>query len=334
MRNEIREPLILISAGDPNGVGVEIILKGIEPEQYRQFLVIGNQESFLYYQTIFNTRIPLNFIHKTDDIASQFNSQALNILHIPYANKIIPGELNQYAGEFALHCLDTAVSLIKKNIAAILVTAPINKEAIIKTTPGFIGHTEYLAQAFNIKQVTMALISSKIKLALMTTHIALNQVSAALNSNHILTTLEHCDDFLKQIGLQQGRIAVCGLNPHSGEGGHFGDEELNIITPAINQAKNAGINVFGPFPADTLFCEIYRDTYDLYLAAYHDQGLIPFKLMSFSKGVNMTLGLPFLRVSVDHGTAFNIAGKGCADPGSMKEAISWALSAQKNRKQH
>lgn len=315
---------ILLTAGDPNGIGPEIILKGFEPKQYPDFLVLGSEKVFTFYQNLLNLRVDLNFIHSKEEITTQFNPNCLNILDHHYDSEVEPGKLTQQAGHLSLQLIDTAINLIKSGYSCKMVTAPISKEAIIMNHPDFIGHTEYLAAAYENSKVSMALLSNKINVALVTTHMSLKDVPKVLNKEMVLTTLKNCDHFFKQISLMQGKIAVCSLNPHMGEGGHFGDEEETILEPAIKEAQDLGINVSGPFSADTLFCNVHSGRYDLYVAIYHDQGLIPFKLLSFNSGVNTTLGLPFFRVSVDHGTAFNIAGKGKADAGSMKTAIAWA----------
>lgn len=315
---------ILLTAGDPHGIGTETILRALKPEHYSKFLIIGNDKVFLFYKECLNIKIPINIIDTIDDIDSRFNSLSLNVLNLPYNHTIIPGKLTKHAGELALRCIDTAIGLIKKGFSNTIITAPVNKKAISKTNPLFIGHTEYLAGAFNTKNITMLLSSDKLKVALVTTHLPLSKVSKSINHLKVLNTIKNCDQFLKQIKSKR-RIAVCSLNPHAGEGGHFGDEESSIIVPAIEKAKELAIDVSGPYSSDTIFCKVYDDEYDLFIAIYHDQGLIPYKLLSFGEGVNITLGLPFSRVSVDHGTAFDIAGKGEADYRSMEKAIEWAF---------
>ncbi|MDH4128264.1 MAG: 4-hydroxythreonine-4-phosphate dehydrogenase PdxA [Spirochaetota bacterium] len=321
---------ILISSGDPHGIGVEIILKGVNKDQYPEILVIGSKKVFDFYKDILKLNVSINYITNIDEIDSRFDTQSLNVIDLPYDKDIELGSISKCAGELSLRCIDTAIHLIKEGFSSTLVTAPVSKEAIIMSNSSFIGHTEYLAQAFNVNRVTMLLLSYIMKVALITTHIAINKVNQLINKESVLTTLQHCNDFLKKMGVTNGKIAVCGLNPHAGEGGNFGDEENRFIIPAIKKAKKSNINVFGPYPSDTLFCQVKNGDYDLYVAMYHDQGLIPFKLLSFGKGVNMTLGLPFSRISVDHGTAFNIAGKGIAKGGSMKETLNWAFKLRES----
>ncbi len=316
--------IILITQGDPNGIGPEIILRGISSKYYPNLLVIGNVIVFRFYQKLLGSDIPINSIDKLENITN-LDPNKLNILNLDYRHRVSPGIISRFAGELSIKCIDKAVDIIKMGLSNILITAPVNKKAIQKSVKTFIGHTEYLARAFNTNKVSMALISDKIKVATVTTHIPLDRVSGSINQTNIVSSLKNVDHFLKKIGITNGNIAVCALNPHSGDKGCFGNEENSIIIPAIEEAKRFGINAFGPYPADSIFCSAYNNTYDFYIAMYHDQGLIPFKLLSFNSGINITLGLPFLRVSVEHGTAFDIAGKGKANLNSIKETIRWTF---------
>ncbi len=324
---KINQKKILITSGDPHGVGVEIILKTLTPTDFPYFLIIGSKNIYDQYQQILNIDKP---IHILKDISSEFDPQKLNILEIPYDHEIHPGILSPYAGGHAINCLDASIDLIKKDFSKILITAPVNKEAIAKSIPHFIGHTEYLADHFQIPKVTMLMASHKFNVALVTTHHPLSEVSNLLSIENISTTIFHANQFLLSQGINKPSIAVCGLNPHAGEGGKIGHEESDLIIPAINKTKSLGINAQGPFPADGLFAQIHENPYDIYIAMYHDQGLIPFKVLSFHNGVNITLGLPFHRISVDHGTAFNIAGKGIANTNSLKEAMHRARIIMQN----
>ena len=203
-----------------------------------------------------------------------------------------------------------------------IVTAPINKEAINLAGFDYSGHTELLAELTNTKNFAMMLVGGVLRIVLVTTHIALKDVSKNLSAKKIYSKIKIAYHSLQNLWkIAKPKIAVCALNPHCGEGGLFGNEEETIITPAVNNAKKLGINAVGPLAADTLFVRAKDGEYDAVVCMYHDQGLIPLKMHSFGKGVNITLGLPIIRTSVDHGTAFNIAGKGIADEGSMIEAI-------------
>lgn len=312
----------LITNGDPNGIGPEVLLKSLSDYDLSKVLVISNESILSFWKTHFNLAIELNAIHSISEIDTNFQKDRLNILQVPYFKDVSIGQLDINAGAFSLKCIDTAIQLLKSKYSTTLITCPISKEAIIPNYPSFMGHTEYLAEAFAIPEVTMLLASDRVKVATVTTHIPLSVVANCLNKDKIITTIEHCSEFIKQ-AQETKPIAVCGLNPHAGEGGQIGDEE-NYIKEAIITCQTKGIHVEGPFSADTLFTHIHKETYSLYISMYHDQGLIPFKLMSFGEGVNITLGLPIRRISVDHGTAFDIAGKGIADLRSFKKALKLA----------
>ena len=227
------------------------------------------------------------------------------------------------AGELSLGCLKTAIQLLKNKDIDALVTAPVSKEAIMAVEPSFQGHTEFLAKAFGIKNVGMFFVTEHLRTIIVTRHIPLKNVSRAITRQNILATIELAHRSLqKQFKVSHPRVAVCGLNPHAGEGGTIGKEEIQKIIPAIQDAQKKGIHVEGPFAADTLFSDC---SYDAVVAMYHDQGLIPIKTLAFRKAVNLTIGLPFVRTSPAHGTAFDIAGKNKADPSSMIEAIKLAV---------
>ncbi len=317
-------PKVLITGGDPHGIGPEVVLKGIHSKYYSDCLVAASQKVFTYYQKKLNLSCPIQYIKSIESIPDSFNPKALNVLDLPYDPPVHPGLLSQKAGDLALRSLDTTIDMIREGLSQVLITAPLNKEAVILCDPSFKGHTEYLAEAFNTPNVTMLMASEAVKVSLVTTHISLQKVSEDLNENQILNTIINSWQFLTDSGVKEGRIAVSALNPHAGEGGHFGHEEA-MIKKAIIKAQKMGMSVAGPFPADTLFCEAQKKTYDLFVAMYHDQGLIPFKLLSFGKGLNITLGLPFKRISVDHGTAFDIAGQGLANPESITKALDLAF---------
>ncbi|GMT48563.1 MAG: 4-hydroxythreonine-4-phosphate dehydrogenase [bacterium] len=324
-------PKVLITAGDPHGIGPEVVLKGVHAKYYPNCLVVASKKVFVYYQKKLSLPCPIQYIKSIESIPDSFNPKALNVLDLAYDPPIHPGLLSQKAGDLTLRSLDTAIDMIRQGLSQVLITAPVNKEAVILCNPSFKGHTEYLAEAFNTPNVTMLMASETIKVALVTTHISLQKVSENLDEEQILRTIINSWQFLMDSGVKEGHIAVAALNPHAGEGGHFGNEEV-LIQKAVIKAQRMGMSVTGPFPADTLFCEAQKKTYDLFVAMYHDQGLIPFKLLSFGKGLNLTLGLPFKRISVDHGTAFDIAGQGLANPESMTEALDLAFQINKEMK--
>jgi len=230
------------------------------------------------------------------------------------------GRKARNTGKAQIEYIERAVHDAKEGKIDAIVTLPINKRAASMAGFKFPGHTEFLASRFNVKDFAMMLASEKLKVVLLTTHVALREVPDLIDENSIITKLKLINE-----SLRKGKIAVAALNPHAGEGGLFGDEEIRIIKPAIEKAKNLGINVDGPFPSDTVFNRAVKGEFKAVLCMYHDQGLIPIKLLSFGRYANVTLGLPIVRTSVDHGTAYDIAGKGLADPSSFKFAVSYAL---------
>jgi 4-hydroxythreonine-4-phosphate dehydrogenase len=235
------------------------------------------------------------------------------------------------SGRASLEYIDKAIELIRSRAADALVTAPVSKEAIRSAGfPDFQGHTEYLAKKTGVKNFAMMFVGEALRVALVTRHIPLMRVPQALNSGMVFNTIELTNKCLKKyFRIRSPKIAVCGLNPHAGEGGAFGDEERRIISPAIKRAFKSFKNIRGPVSADVAFYHALKGKYDAVVAMYHDQALAPFKTLYFADGVNLTLGLPFIRTSPDHGTAFDIAGKGIADPTSMIEAIRLACRLQK-----
>ncbi len=220
---------------------------------------------------------------------------------------------------------------MQRRVAAI-VTAPINKEAIHLGGYRYAGHTEILAEKTGAREVGMMLMGGPIRVVLVTTHLSLQQVPGALSTAAISQKIRLAHEAMQALGFDAPRIAVAGLNPHAGEGGLFGDEEHRLIAPAVAQARQAGLSVSGPLPPDTLFHHAYHGAYEVIVCMYHDQGLIPLKMIAFDRGVNVTLGLPIIRTSVDHGTAYDLVGSGQASDGSLYEALLVALELAAHRK--
>ncbi|MBX9869624.1 MAG: 4-hydroxythreonine-4-phosphate dehydrogenase PdxA, partial [Burkholderiaceae bacterium] len=255
----------------------------------------------------------------------------LSVIDCPLAVHVVAGQLDARNGRAVLDTLDIAISAIRQHWCAAMVTAPLQKSTINDAGVAFSGHTEYLAQQTQTEQVVMMLaaeasatLPQPLRVALATTHLPLKEVAGAIQAKSLLTTLHILhSDLQKKFGLAQPRILVAGLNPHAGENGYLGREEIDVIIPVIEQAKQMGIDARGPLPADTLFQQKYLQDADCVLAMYHDQGLPVLKFASFGKGVNITLGLPLIRTSVDHGTALDIArrGLGIADDASMRVAL-------------
>ncbi len=307
--------MIGITIGDPAGIGPEVVLKALDTLDTKEILLIGPSTIIRREKE----RLRLSNIPDIVDVEDGIN------IHI--------GKPSKESGEIAYRTLVQSIQLLKEKKVSSLVTAPVSKEAINMAGHKFSGHTEMLATAFDIKKYTMFFYSNKMKVALVTRHIALSKVSKELSIEKIYNTIQQTNEFLvKYYKVLQGRkkpdIGVIGLNPHAGETGNIGDEEIRYIQPAIEIARRNGIQVDGPLVPDTAF----RGNFDAFIAMYHDQALIPLKLLYFKSAVNITLGLPFIRTSPPHGTAFDIAGKDIADSGGMKKAIRMAIVLEFNYK--
>jgi 4-hydroxythreonine-4-phosphate dehydrogenase len=306
------EKRLAITTGEPAGIGPEVAL-----------------------QAAVDAGLACDLIGDADLLAATARTLSIawpppdhvRVVHEPLAVTARPGVLDNRNSRYVLRLLDRAVAGWRTGAYGALVTAPVHKAVIIDAGIPFSGHTEYLAQATGTRNVVMLLVGGGLRVALVTTHLPLSAVPAAITRERVdsvLDVLHH--DLVNRFGIAVPRIAVIGLNPHAGEGGHLGREEIDTIAPAIAAARARGILATGPWPADTIFVARNAMGVDAILAMYHDQGLATLKYASFGKGVNITLGLPLIRTSVDHGTALDLAGKAQADVGSMKEAL--ALAAQ------
>jgi 4-hydroxythreonine-4-phosphate dehydrogenase len=327
--NENR-PIVGITMGDPVGIGPELICRALSHQEVYDVarpLVIGD------------VRI-LEGAKQTTRTA-----QILSAVNVPYAGTFKPGCMDvlnvssldpmktawahptQTTGKAMIAYIEHAVDMALRDEISAMVTCPINKAALKMAGSSYPGHTELVAERTGARKYAMMMAGSKLKVVLVTIHIPLKNVPTSLSVEKIMTTIELTDDALKErFGMQKPKIAVTGLNPHSGEQGMFGDEEARLIQPAVLRCREMGMDVSGPYPSDTIFYMAMNRSYDAIVCMYHDQGLIPFKLIHFTDGVNTTLGLPIIRTSVDHGTAYDIAGQGVADPGSLIEAIKLAAS--------
>jgi len=315
-------PHIGITLGDGAGIGPEVTLKALRQSQlYRQCkpVLIGDQILVDYW----TKRLALSLPSKVDFIPVRV---------LPLSYRFTPGKSNAFIGKAALEYVRTGVELAKKKKIDALVTAPLSKEMVQKSSKGFVGHTEYLAQLCGVKKVAMMFAGGPFKLVLATIHVPLKKVPDLLTKEKVFQAIEHASLAGRLFGKRKPHIAVAGLNPHAGESGLMGSEEKTIIEPAIRKALKKKLNVSGPYPPDTLFYEVLKNKkIDVVVAMYHDQGLIPLKTIAFDESVNITLGLPFIRTSPDHGTAFNIAGKNKANPLSMTCAIKLASQLTRNR---
>lgn len=317
-------PPIAITMGDPNGVGPEITAKALwhlRNSQPADWILIGDIDIFNAAARLAN--LPLNFQLATTDTLVQLTPDIIPVIPTNQKIKHQPGKIAEEAATSAHAALQIAIDLCMKKQVQGIVTAPISKEAFHKIGVTFPGQTELLAKGTNVNKTVMCFIAGSLRVALATTHLAIKDVPAALSIKSIECTLNVIHEFLTNIAeLSDPIIGVCALNPHGGEGGILGSEESEIILPAIQRMLVRGIRVSGPIPADVLFQK--AESYDAILAMYHDQGMIPIKRIAGLKAVNVTLGLPFIRTSPDHGTAFDIAWSGNADPSSMIEAMTLA----------
>ncbi len=328
-------PRIAITMGDFNGIGPEIIIKCFNNPTIRNIcnlFVIGSINVFEYYAIKLKEECTLIEI---DTIPESTETDKIFIFNLrKFQTPIIqPSLTTKEAGEYAGEAIETAVKLFKQNLIDGIITAPVSKEALNKSKYHFPGQTEMLSNLFNNKDGLMMLVCKNLRVGLVTTHLPLSNVSKNLSKEKIVNKISVLHSSLKKDFLiRNPRIAVLGFNPHAGENGTLGTEENNIMTPAIKCIRRKGIFVDGPFPADGFWGTHLYKKYDAVLAMYHDQGLIPFKMLGFDVGVNFTAGLPIVRTSPDHGTAFDIAGKGIASAKSMIEAIRLAVKIINNRR--
>ena len=310
---------IALSPGDPAGIGPEICLKSLqEINNPKDFELIGDID--FYRKLSKDLNLNLSFEE------TLYTKNSILVKNIKLDSEVISGTPNIANSKYTLDVLLTgSLGAINKEYAA-LVTGPINKKIINDYGFEFSGHTEFLADISQTKNVVMLLANSKVKVALLTTHIPLNKVSESISTKKIIETIKILNENLKRLWkIKNPKICVLGLNPHAGEGGFMGSEEIEIIEPAINALLSEKIRVEGPISADTAFIKEKTSKYDAYLAMFHDQGLPVLKSMGFGDSVNITLGLPFTRISVDHGTAYELAGKNKADPSSFKRSMELAL---------
>jgi 4-hydroxythreonine-4-phosphate dehydrogenase len=332
MRN-MRLPIIGITMGDPTGVGPEIIVKALsmkEPFKVSRPFVFGDQE--VLSKTIemlgFNTTVEIfGKIPEEGYLPQRIFLFPLSQLR---ADSLHFGKPTKACGEAMVKYIEEAVKWVRNGKLDAITTCPINKQAINAAGYPFAGHTELLAHLVQASSVNMMFLGSRWKVVLVTTHLPLKEVSKWITSDRVLSTIRMTDEGLKKyFGVPHPKIAVLGLNPHSGEEGLLGEEEQKEIIPAISRAKSQGVMVEGPFPADSFFNLSGPFTFDAVISMYHDQGLISIKMSSFKEAVNFTLGLPFIRTSVGHGTAYDIAGKGLADPTNLINAILTASNLSK-----
>lgn len=317
--------------GDPAGIGPEICAKAVtnpEIQLLANCIVIGDRKAM---RKALKTKLEINSIKKVSQ--AKFKKGVIDVFDLDNINvsRLKMGQVSKYAGKAAIEYVEKAAELAMAKEIDAVVTGPINKEAIHKAGYKYQGHTELLAAKTKSKRPAMMFVADNFWVMLATTHLPLKDVSKKLDKKKLIHLIQLAHETLGKARGKKPRIGVAGLNPHAGESGIFGNEEIKIIAPAIAEAKKLGINVKGPISPDAIFYLAKSGVFDMVIAMYHDQGLIPLKLLSFNKSVNVTVGLPIIRTSVDHGTGFDIAGKGWANPTSLIEAIKVAAHFAKTR---
>lgn len=328
------KPIVGITMGDAAGIGPEIIVKALaDPAVYQMCrpLVIGDAKMLERANSI--TGAGLSVSRVSDAGTAKYEHGVIDCLDLDLLPEDLPfGQVSAQAGDAAFRFLEKAIELAKSGEIDAICTAPLNKEALHKGGHIYPGHTEILAELTNTKDVSMMLSAPKLRVIHVTTHVGLIDAVKMITPERVYKVIVLAHETLKKAGISSPKIAVCGINPHAGENGLFGyGEEEEKVVPAVRQAQQEGIDVVGPLPADTLFFRATRGDFDIVVAMYHDQGHGPVKVLGLEAGVNITVGLPIIRTSVDHGTAFDIAGKGVADELSMKEAIRQAVELAPKR---
>lgn len=322
-------PVLAITMGDAAGIGPEIIVKALLSRRVYDVccpLVVGDSDSLSAMVTMLDSPLKLHPIKEISEVRGQLG--AIDILDMQNLSqeKIVFGRVDKACGKAAMEYIAKAAELaLHKDIKAV-VTAPINKEATMAAGYGDVGHLEFLARLSQATEYATMLVAGPLRVVHLTTHHSLRDACEMVTQERILAKLRLTDDSFKKWGIGSPRIAVAALNPHGGEGGLFGLEEIEQIIPAVKEAQKMGIDTHGPFPADSIFTRTVSGEFDVVLAMYHDQGHIPIKVHNFKSSISIALGLPFIRTSVDHGTAFDIAGKGIASSQSLEEAIKMAVN--------
>ena len=326
MTDKPKKLKIALSSGDPNGIGLELILKTFSDPTLLSFcmpVVYANLEALRFYSHLLDTAVDIRHVTTPDDA----KDNVVNVINC-WENSIlpVPGKAETKGGKCAFASLEKAMEDVMKGKVDVLVTGPINKDLIQSDSFNFPGHTEYLSSKTGGEKPLMLMCSGQLKIGVVTGHIPVNEIANVLSQNLILEKLEVMHQALrKDFGISAPKIAVLGLNPHAGDNGLLGKEEQTIIGPAISKANKKDIDAIGPISADGFFGSQAYLQYDGILAMYHDQGLIPFKALSFGKGVNFTAGIPIIRTSPDHGVAYDLAGKNIASHTSYQAAVQLAM---------
>ena len=320
-------PILALTAGEPSGIGPDLCVKIAQQVLPCQLVVIADRE--LLHERAQTLQLPLAISDAEFPLTAKPQVEHLYVQHVSLKAVAKLGVLNSENANYVLQTLKTAADGCQRGVFDAMVTAPVHKGVINEAGIAFTGHTEFLAELTD-SQVVMMLVGGNMRVTLATTHLPLKEVAAAITHDRLekkLRIIHH--DLISRFGIEKPRIVVTGLNPHAGESGHMGREEIDVIIPVLNQLRNEGMSLLGPLPADTLFNPPQLENYDCIFAMYHDQGLPVLKHASFGGGVNVTLGLPIIRTSVDHGTALDLAGTGQASAGSLQAAIEMAIQLVK-----
>ena len=333
--NEEYKPLFAITMGDAAGSGPEIVTKALADPDVRavsRSVVIGDAATMQAALEITGVPGEVRVIEKLSEALFQEGFIEVIDLHNIQLDRLTRGKVDPMAGKAAFEYIKLATEMALAGECDAMVTSAISKEALNKAGYHYDGHTQLLAELCGVSNVAMMLVSGKLRVSHVTTHVSLLRAIELVRPERILTVLRLTSEAVRQMGIDEPRIAVAGLNPHAGEGGLFGDEEIKYIAPAIEAAHREGMNVTGPLPPDSVFLRTSEGQFDAAVAMYHDQGHIALKMLGITQGVNVTLGLPIIRTSVDHGTNFGKAGKGTADPTSLILAIKLASVMCRNRR--
>jgi 4-hydroxythreonine-4-phosphate dehydrogenase len=333
--NEEYRPLLAITMGDAAGSGPEIVTKALVDLQTRAVcrpVVIGDAATMRAALKVTGVLGEIRAIAKLSEALFRNGIIEVIDLHNIQLDRLTRGQVDPMAGKAAFEYIKLAADLALDEKCDAIVTSAINKEALNKAGYHYDGHTQLLAELCGAPDVAMMLVSGQLRITHVTTHVSLRQAIEQIRPERVLTVLRLTKEALRQMGIDEPRIAMAGLNPHAGESGLFGDEELKYITPAIKAARCQGMDIVGPFPPDSVFLRTSEGQFDAAIAMYHDQGHIAIKMLGITQGVNVTLGLPIIRTSVDHGTVFGKAGKGTADPTSLIQAIKLATVMYRNRR--
>lgn len=333
-KSKANKPVIGITMGDINGVGPEVVIKALSDSRILNHItpvIFGSTKVLSFYRKMLKME---DFHYSQLKSIADLNYRKINVVNCwPEMVEIKVGQVTPEAGNCAFQALREATNYLKEDKIEAIVTAPINKKNIQREDFKFVGHTDFITAELGVENSLMLLANEKLRIGVVTAHIPVNEISQNLTQDAVEKKLKVMINALKNdFGIEKPKVALLGLNPHAGEDGLLGKEENEVIEPVISKFKNKGHLVFGPFPSDGFFGTLQYQKYDGILAMYHDQGLIPFKMLGFESGVNYTAGIPKVRTSPDHGTAYSIAGKNIANPTSMREAIYMAANTVKIRK--